>query len=183
MASQNYLFQSKRLGFRTWNLGDIDKLSQINADPSVMEYFPNVLDRDQTLSFIERMNAQFVKNGFCYFAVDHLERNELIGFIGLSEQTYVATFTPCVDIGWRIAASMWGQGLASEGAKRCLEYAQNQLKLSSIYAVSPKINIRSENVMIKIGMTKQYEFEHPLLENVTSLRTCVLYKIDLTVII
>gem|GEM_PF-5107501 len=32
--------------------------------------------------------------------------------------------------------------------------------------------------MSKIGMQKQYEFEHPLLLNDERLRTCVLYKTE-----
>jgi hypothetical protein len=30
--------------------------------------------------------------------------------------------------------------------------------------------------MKKIGLEKQYEFEHPLLKNEKRLKTCVLYK-------
>lgn len=174
--TKKYIFTSDRLGFRKWTSTDIDKIHQINSDEKVMEFFPNIPTIEQTIEFVERMQKQFENKGFCYFAVDKLEDNEFIGFIGLSEQTYEADFTPCVDIGWRIKSSEWNKGFASEGARKCLEYALNELKLESIYSIAPKINKKSEHIMTKIGMKKQYEFEHSLLVKFEQLKTCVLYK-------
>ena len=175
---EKYLFTSERLGFRNWHLSDIDKMHEINSDEKVMEFFPRIPTIEQTTEFIERMKKQFEDKGFCYFAVDKLEDNDFIGFIGLSEQTYDADFTPCIDIGWRIKSSEWNKGFATEGAKRCLSYALDNLKLEKIYSIAPKINIRSEHIMSKIGLKKQYEFEHPLLANDERLKYCVLYKTE-----
>ena len=74
-------------------------MAKINTDEKVMKFFPDVNSKEQTLNFIDRMQLQFEAKGFCYFAVDKLENNEFIGFIGLSEQNYKAEFTPCIDIG------------------------------------------------------------------------------------
>lgn len=175
---RNYTFTSERLGFRIWDIFDIEDMHAINSDVKVMEFFPNIPTKEQTIDFIERMKRQFQDKGFCYFAVDRLDNKELIGFIGLSEQTYEADFTPCVDIGWRIKSSEWNKGYASEGAQMCLNYALNVLKLENVYAIAPKINTKSEHIMVKIGLKKQYEFEHPLLNNYDRLRTCVLYKYE-----
>lgn len=176
-STEKYLFQSERLGFRNWNLSDIDELHEMNSDEKVMEFFPSIPTKEQTIEFIHRMRKQFENKGFCYFAVDKLENNEFIGFIGLLEQTYEADFTPCVDIGWRIKSNEWNKGLASEGAKKCLEYAFNSLKIKNVYSITPKINTKSQHIMEKIGMKKQYEFEHSLLTNNERLKTCVLYKL------
>lgn len=174
--NKNYIFKSERLGFRDWELNDIEKMHEINSDEKVMEFFPSVLTKQQTTEFVQRMKNQFIEKSFCYFAVDKLEDNKFIGFIGLSEQTYNADFTPCIDIGWRIKSSEWNKGFATEGAKKCLEYALNNLKIERIYSVAPKINTKSEHIMTKIGLKKQYEFEHPLLIKNEQLKTCVLYK-------
>ena len=98
-----------------------------------------------------------------------------IGFIGLSAQDYECEFTPFVDIGWRLAKHTWNKGYATEGAKRCLSYAHETLKLKEIYAVTPMLNKKSERIMQKIGMTKVGTFEHPLLLNDERLKMCVLY--------
>lgn len=173
---QKYIFTSERLGFRNWELADIDHLFQINSDKKVMEFFPGIPTKQQTAEFIERMKNQYANKGFCYFAVEKLENQEFIGFIGLSEQTYKADFTPCIDIGWRIKSSEWNKGFATEGAKRCLNYAENNLKIEKIYSIAPKVNIKSELIMIKIGMTKLYDFEHSLLTDNERLKICVLYE-------
>jgi len=173
---EKYLFTSERLGFRVWNLSDIDKMHEINSDEKVMEFFPNIPTKEQSSEFIHRMIRQFKNKGFCYFAVDIIENNDLIGFIGLSEQTYEAAFTPCVDIGWRIKRSEWNKGFATEGAKKCLEYALINLKLENVYSITPKINTKSEHIMMKIGMKKICEFEHSLLADNDRLKNCVLYK-------
>jgi len=177
--AKEYLFTSEQLGFRNWESTDIEEMYQINSDEKVMEFFPSIPTKQQTTEFVERMKKHYDDMGFCYFAVDKLEDRKFIGFIGLSEQTFKADFTPCIDIGWRIKRSEWNKGLASEGAKKCLDYALNILKIEDIYSIAPKINTKSERIMTKIGLKKQYEFEHPLLVNNDQLKTCVLYKTEM----
>jgi RimJ/RimL family protein N-acetyltransferase len=174
---KNYIFKSNRLGFRNWLPSDVDPMSEINAASKVMEFFPAIQSQTQTIEFIERMQNQFTEKGFCYFAVDKLEDETFIGFIGLSEQTFESDFTPCIDIGWRLSEKEWNKGFATEGAKRCLGFAFHELKLEKIKAICPKINFPSENVMKKIGMKKIAEFKHPKLLNDERLQDCVVYEI------
>ena len=175
-ANKKYLFTSARLGFRNWESDDIEIMAELNADVEVMEFFPATQSRDQTALFIERMQTEFAEKGFCYFAVDTLDNQELIGFIGIHEQTFEADFTPCIDIGWRLRRSAWHKGYATEGAKRVLEYAFHDLQLEKIYSLTPVINLPSENVMKKIGMTRLRTFDFPLFKNDDRLRSCVLYE-------
>lgn len=153
-------------------------MAAINADAAVMAFFPAVQSEKQTIEFIERMKKQLDGNGFCYFAVDILDSGEFIGFIGLCKQTYEAEFTPCVDIGWRLKTTAWKNGYATEGAKRCLEYAFRQMNLEKVLAIAPVINIPSIQVMVNIGMRRVKEFKHPLLSNSLALEVCVLYEIS-----
>lgn len=176
--NNKYIFKSQRLGFRNWKDADTEQLFALNIDKEVMEFFPYLPSLAQTKEFMKRMQNQFEKNGFCYFAVDKLETEEFIGFIGISEQTFEADFTPCVDIGWRLNKKFWKKGYASEGAKRCLEFAFEDKKLKSIKAVAPKINLKSRNVMEKIGMKYIKDFKHPALKNDNRLENCVLYEIN-----
>lgn len=173
---KTYIFKSDRLGFRNWEDTDIDVLHQINSDKEVMEFFPSCPSLMETHDFVHRMRHQYQEKGFCYFAVDLLENASLIGFIGLSTKDFEADFTPCVDIGWRIKKSEWNKGYATEGAQACLEYAFHTLKLPHIVAIAPAINVKSELVMKKIGMSKVKNFMHPLLANDVRLRDCVLYE-------
>ena len=178
--NNNYLFTSERLGFRNWKNTDANLLFEMNSDAAVMEFFPRKSTKKEAISFIDRMQTQYVKNGFCYFAVELLETTQFIGFIGLSEQHYKADFNPSIDIGWRLLQKYWHKGYATEGAKASLNLAFNGLILKKIIAVSPKINKGSIGVMKKIGMQKVSEFEHPLLLDNERLKECVLYQIKNT---
>lgn len=173
----NYIFTSERLGFRNWIDTDVDKMIVINSNKEVMEFFPLTQTKEQTQTFIDRMKQMYQDKGFCYFVVETLSDNKFIGFIGLAEQNYPADFTPCIDIGWRLHPDFWNNGYATEGAKACLNYATHILKLESVYAVAPSINLKSIEVMRKIGMSYVKDFSHALLQNNTRLRDCVLYVI------
>lgn len=172
----DYIFKSERLGFRSWRIEDLPEMSRINADKEVMQFFPALLSRQQTLEFMERMQKMYEERGYCFFAVDQLLSGVLIGFIGLSQTVFEADFTPCTDIGWRIKRSEWQKGYATEGATACLNFAFNQLGLEKVHALAPVVNVSSERVMKKIGMSRVKTFVHPQLLSYDALKVCVLYQ-------
>lgn len=173
----NYLFTSERLGFRNWRDSDLDAFAAMNADADVMAFFPETLTREQSQKLMKRLSKHYEEKAYTYFAVDILDTGECIGFIGLVQQEYEAPFTPCVDIGWRLAKPFWGKGYATEGAKRCLKYGFETLNLEKIYAVAPSINSKSIHVMKKIGMEKSGTFIHPKLTDNKRLRECIYYLV------
>lgn len=175
---KTYLFSSYRLGFRNWLAQDLPKLIQLNRCPKVMQYFPATLTAQSSTAFMQRLQQHYKEHGYTYFAVDTLNNQQFIGFIGLANQSFEASFTPAIDIGWRLLAENWGQGYATEGARACLTYAFEQLQLQSIIATCPTINNASERVMQKIGMQKQGHFVHPKLAQDSVLKDCVWYQID-----
>ncbi|NJB72913.1 RimJ/RimL family protein N-acetyltransferase [Saonia flava] len=175
---KEYIFKSERLGFRNWNETDLTEFSKLNADMKVMEHFPKPLTKNQTAKLIQRFKNHYEKNGHTYFATDILESGELIGFIGLAFQDYKTDFTPAVDIGWRLKKSSWGNGFATEGAKKCLEFAFNQLKINYVISTCTEKNYKSENIMKKIGMEKIGEFDHPELNEYPEYKKCVCYGIN-----
>lgn len=173
----DYLFTSERLGFRNWDMQDLDFLAEMNADKEVMKWFPATQTRDESKKFIERMQISYYANDFCYFATEIKELQQLVGFIGLSVQTFKSDFTPAIDIGWRLARPFWYYGLATEGALRCLEWATNTLQLEKVISIAPVQNVPSIHIMEKIGMKRVKEFMHPKLIKTPHLNPCVLYQI------
>ena len=173
-----YLFKSKRLGFRNWTNEDSDEFSKLNSDEKVMEHFPKTLSKKEVGKFIDGLKKHFTENGFTYYATEIIETKEFIGMIGLAFQEYKTNFTPAIDIGWRLKRDAWGKGYATEGAKRCLEYAFNELEINKIIAVCPVKNKKSENIMKKIGMTKKGEFNHPELINHPEYEKHYCYEIN-----
>lgn len=178
MNNKKHLFTSERLGFRNWLATDIDLYAELCADKEVMEYFPSTKTKKECKAQIERFKKHYNDYGYTFFAVDILESNQFIGFIGMINSSFKAIFTPCKEIGWRLHKQFWGFGYATEGAKRCLEYGFNDLDFKEIYAITPLKNSKSESVMIKIGMKKQGVFEHPSIEDGHWLKTELYYKIE-----
>lgn len=175
--AKEYIFRSERLGFRNWSSEDLTEFSKLNADPEVMEHFPKKLSEKETGEFLLRLQEYFSRHGYTYYATEILDSEEFIGFIGLAFQDFEAVFNPSVDIGWRLKRSSWGNGYATEGAKRCLNYAFNELQMKRIISICPEGNYRSQQVMKKIGMTKKGIFKHPALKDFPEYEKCVWYEL------
>jgi RimJ/RimL family protein N-acetyltransferase len=171
-----YLFMSERLGFRNWRDSDLSVFAEMNADPEVMRFFPNTLSTKESGQALKQYQEHFHERGYTYYAVESLQTTQFIGFIGLKYQNFESPCTPAVDIGWRILRQHWGKGYASEGARRCLGYAFKTLGLDQVVSHCPTLNKPSERVMQKIGMARQGEFLHPLLEDFPDLNPCVWYE-------
>ena len=177
LKEKKYIFESDRLGFRKWTNNDLRILSEINSDPDVMEHFPYTLSTKESEDLLKRLINHYNEKGYTYYATEILETGELIGFIGLAYQTYKTEFSPATDIGWRLKKSAWGKGYATEGAKRCLEYAFKVLKINRIFSICTINNSKSENVMKKIGLIKKGEFNHPELIDYPKYKKNIWYEI------
>ncbi|MGK7956979.1 MAG: GNAT family N-acetyltransferase [Crocosphaera sp.] len=167
-----------RLKLREWKEEDKDLFFRLNSDPRVMEFMPKLLSKQESDYFVERIKTKFQKDGYSFLAVELIETQIFIGLIGLSIPEFHACFTPCVEIGWRLAYDYWGQGYATEGAKASLQYGFQELNLSEIVSFTVPQNIRSRQVMERIGMNYVDEFNHPLLPQGHPLEKHVLYKIS-----
>jgi RimJ/RimL family protein N-acetyltransferase len=174
----SYLLQSSRLGLRPWLDSDLKPFAALNRDPEVRKYFPSVLTEEESNASVERLNNHFRQHGFCFYAVDRLDTRAFIGFIGFQTTTFEASFTPCVEIGWRLSRENWGQGFATEGARACLDYGFQELGFKEVFSFTPHSNIPSQRVMQKIGMQKVGEFPHPMLEADSPLLMHVLYRVE-----
>ncbi len=171
-----YLFQSERLGFRKWQAKDIGPLAELCADPEVMRFFLKPMSYTQSEELLRAINNQFGQYGYGPYAVELLEEGTFIGFIGFAYCDMEESFTPCVEILWRLAKPYWGQGYATEGARACIDYGRSELKLNEIYSFTATLNTPSERVMQKIGMIKQGEFDHPNVPKGHKLLRHVLYR-------
>ena len=155
-----YVLRTPQLGLRTWSGEDRIPFARINADPRVMEFFPAPLSVAESESLADRIQAHFDEHGYGLFAVDELSAGRFIGFIGFSNATFPADFTPCVEIGWRLDASVWGRGYATAGARACLAYGFETFGFKKVYSFTSVLNKPSIRVMEKIGLTKEGEFDH-----------------------
>lgn len=170
--------RTERLLLRRWRPEDREAFAAMNADPRVMEFFPGTLPRSESDAMVDRIEAHFERHGFGYWAAELPGIAALAGLVGLAVPRFEAAFTPCVEIGWRLAPAQWGRGLATEAARAALDFGFRCLQLPEILSFTVPANVRSRRVMEKIGMTHApaEDFDHPLLPEGHALRRHVLYR-------
>ena len=171
--------ETERLILRQWSEQDVDPFVALNADPKVMEYFPSTLSRDDTEKSVARIRMQFEQHNFGLWAVQLRATGAFIGFVGLHVPDFGAPFTPCVEVGWRLARDYWGHGYAPEAAAESLRDGYERVGLSEIVSMTSTTNLKSMRVMEKLGMTHDPadDFDHPKLPRDHHLCRHVLYRL------
>lgn len=173
------VLKTPRLCLREWREEDLEPFAKLNADPRVMEHFPGVLTRDESDAHARRIMARMESLAFGFWALEHSETKQFIGFTGLSAPSFKAHFTPCIEIGWRLASEYWGHGYASEAARACLAYAFEGLQLEEVVSFTVPANIRSRAVMERLGFrhNSSDDFMHPGLPTGHPIQLQVLYHL------
>ena len=174
--------ETERLILRRWRGSDREPFARMNADARVMDFLPTVLSSEESDALMDRIQAHFQRHGFGVFAVESRADKRFIGFVGLNIPSFQAHFTPCVEIGWRLAFDYWERGLATEGAMAAARYGFEVLRLTEIVSFTVPANVRSRRVMEKLGMTHAPadDFDHPNLPAGHPLQRHVLYRLRRT---
>ena len=174
--------ETERLRLRGWRASDLAPFAALNADPEVMEHFPERLDRAASDALVARIEAGWAEDSLGLWAVERRADGEFLGFVGLSRPSFEAHFTPAVEVGWRLARDAWGHGYATEAAREALRFGFENLGLSEIVSFTVPANVRSRAVMERIGMRRDIadDFDHPRLPAGHPLRTHVLYRLSAT---
>ena len=144
-AIESFESVTKRLCLRQWNASDREPFARINADPRVMAFFPRPR-RTGERAMADRIESRIAENRWGFWAVERLDSEEFIGFVGLNNPAPELPCSPCVEVGWRLAFEQWGNGYAS---KRLREHSRWALKIwgfSEIVACTPIENVRSRAV-------------------------------------
>jgi len=170
----------KRICLRQWRDEDREAFAAVNSDQRVMEFFRSTLDRAESDAMADRISAHFVKHSFGLWAIEIPGVAPFIGFAGLTWARFNAPFTPCVEIGWRLAFNYWGHGYATEAARLALGHGFGPLALAEIVSFTSATNHRSRAVMERLGMRRDPadDFDYPTLPEGHPLRPHVLYRLD-----
>lgn len=165
---------TERVVLRDWRDADLEPFAALNADPVVMTHFPSVLTREQSDALAGRIRGLLSAQGWGLWAAE--AEGSFIGFVGIARPRFDAPFSPCVELGWRLARHAQGRGLATEAAREVLRFALENLPGENVVSFTVPQNTASRRVMEKIGLTYELEFDHPLLAADSPLRRHVLYR-------
>jgi RimJ/RimL family protein N-acetyltransferase len=157
------IIETPRLLLRPWRDADVESWAEMNADPSVMEYFPHAYTREQSVESAARLQWRLTENGYGWWVAEIKETGGFGGVLALQDVPFEAHFTPAKEVGWRLPVAAWGHGYATEGGRALLAYALGPLGWPEVVAMTAEINVRSQRVMQRLGMTHDPgdDFEHP----------------------
>jgi len=178
--SPGEVLQTARLLLRPWRDSDLEPFAALNSDPVVMEHMPTMLDRSASDALVARIRTHFDQHGFGLWAIEVPGIADFVGYVGLLVPRFTAAFTPCVEVGWRLAREHWGRGYATEGARAAVSFGFLSAGLDEIVSFTVPANTRSIAVMERLGMTHDPsdDFDHPSLPAGHRLSRHVLYRLS-----
>ncbi|MEW5847527.1 MAG: GNAT family N-acetyltransferase [Myxococcota bacterium] len=148
--SDDFLLRTPRLLLRPHRPDDAPFMVELNADPEVVRYtgdtaFGRLAEAEEVIALLMR---QYAERRMGRFMVVERESGQRLGFCGLK-------LLPDgeVDLGYRLLRSAWGQGLATEASRACLDYGFGELELRRIVADVMPQNSASLRVVAKLGFT------------------------------
>ena len=157
------MIETDRLHLRRWKPADLDDYAAICGDPEVMRWIGdgNVKTRGQTEDDIAEFERRWDERGFGLFALELKTSGRLSGFVGLSIPGFLPEILPSVEIGWRLDRSLWGKGLATEGARSAMGFGFNEIGLDRIVSICQVENRASRRIMEKLEMSFDREMIVP----------------------
>jgi len=169
-----------RLILRRWQDEDREPFARLNADDRATQYLLHRLSRAQSDAMVARIDAHFEREGFGLWAVEAPGVARFVGAVGLVVPGFTAPFTPCVEVGWRLAPAFWGRGFAGEAALAALAFGFETVGLDEIVSFTVPANGRSRAVMQRLGMVHSPadDFDHPLVPENHPLLRHVLYRLS-----
>lgn len=157
------VIHTKRMILRKVTGRDIPDLYELDQDTEVRRYIDGGRPIEPWPEYQER--AQRWLESLADFGPDlgfwlaYLANETLIGWFHLRPNQNV--FPGEMEIGYRLQRKFWGQGLATEGTQKLLDYAFSERKLSYVMATTLAANLASQRVMEKSGMHLERTFVYP----------------------
>jgi RimJ/RimL family protein N-acetyltransferase len=172
------MIETERLILRRWRFEDVEPFHAMGQDAEVMRYLGPPMNVTSCEATVERMNAMADATGDCFWALERRTDGAFIGFCGIKPGPAGTPIEGLPEIGWRLARSAWGSGLAREAAAACLTRAW-QRGVDRVHAITVPANERSWGLMIRLGMTRVEggDFDHPALAEGDPLRRHLHYSI------
>jgi RimJ/RimL family protein N-acetyltransferase len=167
---------------RRWRRADDAPFAAMNADPAVRRYFPGLKTESESIAEARALDRRFAEDGFGPWALD-LPGEGFRGFVGgwrvARPMPFAAPGERVVEVGWRLAPSAWGRGLATRAARLALADLFGRCGLSEVVAYTAADNAPSRAVMVRLGMRHDAaaDFDHPVLPAGHALRPHVLYRL------
>lgn len=127
-----------------------EQYAAMHQDEDVTRYTVRAkLDRMETWRHLATVVGHWHLRGFGMWGVFEKATGLLVGRVGFHEPDG----WPEMELAWTIGKAWWGRGYAPEAARRCLEYAFDEMRRDHVISVIDPNNTASVRVAEKLGYT------------------------------
>jgi RimJ/RimL family protein N-acetyltransferase len=150
------ILQTPRLILRMWRNEDFAAYEKMCADPDIMRYLGGrTFDRLEAWRHMAFLVGHWQLRGYGHWAVEEKASGKFVGRIGfLNPEGW-----PGFEIGWTLARESWGKGYATEGARKALDYAFQELDKDHVISLIHPENKNSIRVAERLGETLEGKTE------------------------
>src|SRR5438132_437108 len=143
-----------RLVLRPLAMADLGDLTALHAQESFWHYpHGRAWSTSETEAFLKRKLASYAESLPDVSAVVIAETNELAGWAGLSEPSFLPEILPAIEVGWRLGEQYRGYGFATEAGTAWVAYGFTELALEQIVSIYEPENAASGAVMKRLGFS------------------------------
>lgn len=140
---------TERLWLREFRGSDHDAYAAMLGDPQVMQYIGDgkTVGHPESWRAIASMLGHWQLRGYGMWAIEEKATGTLLGRAGFIDPPG----WPGFELGWLLGRAHWGRGYATEAAKRCLQYAFEDLRRDHVISLIRPSNKPSIRVAERLG--------------------------------
>ncbi|MEZ9140731.1 MULTISPECIES: GNAT family N-acetyltransferase [unclassified Shewanella] len=150
------MITTQRLTLREFTLEDAEFIYQLMNSPLYIKFIGdrNIKNRDDAKTFLStKLIPSYQLHGYGLYAVIRNEDKALVGMCGLVNRDGLEH----TDIGFGFLPQYMGMGYGYESARAVMNYANETLSLSPIWAITNLQNTASINLLTKLGLLYQQQ--------------------------
>jgi ribosomal-protein-alanine N-acetyltransferase len=150
--------KTKRLTLRPIEIEDLEIIQNYSIDEEWYRYL-DFHTKESVEEFVKKaVKSPWEEHARFSILID----KKMIGGVGL----YIEMKEKRAEIGYSLSKDYWGKGIIPEAVTRVIKYGFEDLGLEKIFAQTDLRNTPSQEVMKKMGMTKEGIFrKHAIAQN------------------
>lgn len=144
---------ASRLTFREMTDADLGEMAALLGDEDVMRFYPRPMTRGEAGDWIARNQRRYRDHGFGLWVISERGSGAFVGDCGLTVQHVDGVDE--LEVGYHVRIGMQGQGYATEAAAASRDFARDVLGAGRLIAIINPLNLPSQRVATKIGLTME----------------------------